>query len=182
MEEQTESSCEWFLTYLSVKETACMLGVSQRSVHGYITKGKLYGRRIDGLIRIEAEEVYAFKGTAPGRMRVSPPCWRVPPLKNLSYLTAITVRVQPGQGELLARRLDEFRAMQNHRLPGTAARSIVRSQHDPNEITILLTWRSQIMPSPDERTASLTALSDDLADVLDWATASVKEGQTLLHA
>ena|SRR5258707_1609229 len=98
MKEQTESSREWFPTYLSVKEAACILGVSERSVYGYIAQGKLYGRRIDDLIRIEAKDVYAFKGTAPGRMRVSPPRWRVPPLKNLSYLTTITVRVQQGQG------------------------------------------------------------------------------------
>jgi hypothetical protein len=38
------------------------------------------------------------------------------------------------------------------------------------------------MPPEQEREAALTALTIDLADVLDWQTAQMKEGKVLLHA
>ncbi|HEX7734609.1 MAG TPA: hypothetical protein VF458_07095, partial [Ktedonobacteraceae bacterium] len=61
-------------------------------------------------------------------------------------------------------------------------RYILRSQYDPDEITIILVWRSAIMPPAEDREASLAALYADLADVLNWETASLKEGRVLMHA
>lgn len=168
--------------YLSVREAAGIIGVSERSVYGYIEAGKLPGARIGNIIVVEAEPVYNYQRMPPGRLRVRPPSWHIPPLKNSQYLTTIRVRVRPGQSSALDQKLAEIRAARKHLLPGTTARYIGRSQLDPNEMVIILVWRSATMPAEEERVAALAALQADLAEVLAWETATEKEGQVLLHA
>ncbi|HEY0753544.1 MAG TPA: helix-turn-helix domain-containing protein [Ktedonobacteraceae bacterium] len=177
-----ETSSEQLPVYLSVREAARVLGVSERSVYGYIETGKLPGARLGNVIVVTADAVYTYQRRAPGRVRTTTPPWRRPPLQNLEYLTTITVRVYPGQDEMLERKLHDIHSTNKHRLPGTAARYIVRNEHDPEEIDIILIWRSVVMPPAEMREASLTSLYSDLAEVLDWGTASLKEGRVLLHA
>src|SRR5262249_30195543 len=97
-------------------------------------------------------------------------------------LTVITVRQRPGQGEPLERRLAEIRQGNLHHLRGTAARYVMRNQGVPDELVIVLAWRFCMVPPEEERGAALVALRADLADVLDWETAVIQEGETLLHA
>lgn len=179
---RVEAPLERIPGYLSVKEAARIMGVSERSVYGYIEAGKLPGARIGNIIVVIADYVYTYERKAPGRTRTSIPRWHIPPQKNLQYLTTITVRVRPGCGELLESKLAKMRAENQHRLPGTAARYIVRNQGDPEEIDIILVWRSVIMPPAEQREASLAAFYAYLDEVLDWQTATRKEGQVLLHA
>ena len=94
----------------------------------------------------------------------------------------ITVRQRTGQDERLHHLLDEMRRTNRHSLPGTAARYIVRNQADPDEIELVLFWRGAILPTSEQRASALAALAADLAEVLDWEHATVKEGQVLLHA
>ncbi len=155
---QPQFSWDHFVDYLSVQEAARILGVSARSVYGYIAKGKLPATRMGERILVKAQDISVFERSAPGRARTDIPLWHVPPLRNLQYLTTITVRVLPGQGELLERRLYD------------------------GEIAILLFWRSLVLPPTDERADSIADLAADLADVLDWQTASLREGLVLLHA
>lgn len=168
--------------YLSVREAASIMGVSERSVYGYIEAGKLPGARIGNIIVVISEYVYTYERRAPGRTRTTTPPWHMPPLKNLQYLTTITARMYPGQGELLEHKLHEMRVANKHRLLGTAARYIARNQSDPEEIEIVLVWRSVVMPPPEVREASLAAFYADLADVINWETATRTEGQVLMHA
>ena len=168
--------------YLTVREAARIMGVSERSVYGYVQTGKLSGKRIDKIIVVVAESVETYERRAPGRIRVTTPSWHIPPLNNLQFVTRITARLRPGQGDLLERRLSEIRASRKHCLFGTAARYIVRDEQDPGEIEIVLVWRSVIMPSLDERESALAAFYNDLADIIDCETASRKEGRVLLHA
>ena len=168
--------------YLSVREAASIMGVSERSVYGYIEAGKLPGARIGNIIVVIAEYVYTYERRAPGRMRTTTPPWHMPPQKNLQYLTTITARMYPGQGALLERKLHAMRVESKHRLPGTAARFIARNQNDPEEIKIVLIWRSVVMPPSEVREASLAAFYADFADVINWETATRTEGQVLIHA
>lgn len=177
-----EVSNDPFPTYLSVREAARILGVSDRSVYGYVESGKLPGARFGSMVVVIGEALATFQRRAPGRTRLSTPRWRRPPLQNSEYLTTITVRVYPGQHEELERRLSEIRADRKHGLPGTAARYIVRNQYDLDEIAIILVWRSANMPPAEVREDSLTALYADLSDVLNWETASLKESRVLMHA
>ena len=176
------SSLERVPGYLSVREAARIIGVSERSVYGYIEDGKLPGARVGNIIVVIAEYVYSYERRAPGRMRTTTPPWHMPPLQNLQYLTTITVRIRPGQGELLEQKLYEMRVEHKHRLLGTAARYIARNQSDPDEIEIVLVWRSVVMPPSEVRETALAAFYAELAEVLDWETASRTEGRVLMHA
>jgi excisionase family DNA binding protein len=168
--------------YLSVKETARLLGVSERTIYGYIENGRLPASRIGCLTVIDAETARTFQRQAPGRKRTRIPAWHVPPGNNLLSLTYITVRQRPGQGERLREKLQEMRAQGLHLMPGTSARYIARNQQDPEEMYIVLLWRAALRPSDEQRTQALAALAADLADFLDWEHARVQEKQVLVHA
>ena len=179
---EPESSCECLPGYLTVREAARIIGVSERSVYGYVHAGKLAGARVGHTIVVSADEARAYQRRAPGRLRTTAPPWHRPPLQNLQYLTLIRVRVRPGQDESLAHKLHEIRVANKHLLPGTAARYIARDPHNPDKLLIVLVWRRVFMPSNEEREAALAALSADLADVLAWETAARTESRVLLHA
>jgi len=97
-------------------------------------------------------------------------------------VTMIKVGVRPGGDALLDEKLSEFRSRQKHRIAGTSARYIGRSQCDPGQIDILLFWRKVAMPSDQVQKASLCAFYADLAEVMEWETAQVEEIRVLLHA
>jgi excisionase family DNA binding protein len=168
--------------YLSVKETAQLIGVSERTIYGYVEAGKLPASRIGTLTVIDSESAHRYQRRAPGRMRIRVPAWHVPPENNQLVLTTITVRLRPGQGERLMERLRELRVKGRHLLPGTAARYIARSQEDADDLQIVLLWRGALLPSEDQRTQALAALAADFADLLDWEQATVQERPVLLHA
>jgi excisionase family DNA binding protein len=168
--------------YLSVKEAAQLIGVSERTIYGYIEAGKLPASRIGTLIVIDAQSARRYQRQAPGRTRSHVPVWHVPPEHNQLVLTTISVRQRPGRGEQLIERLRELRVKGRHLLPGTAARYIARSQEDADDLQIVLLWRGALLAGEDQRKQALAALAADLADLLDWEQATVQEQQVLLHA
>lgn len=168
--------------YLSVKEAAQLLGVSERTVYGYVESGKLPGARVGSIIVVEMESVCKYQRRAPGRLRTKMPVWRVPPKQNLQYLTSIAVQLRQGQSKRFEQKLREMRTAGKHLLPGTSARYIVRDQENPEEVLIVLVWRSVMMPPAEEREAALAALRADLTEILAWETAVYTEGQVILHA
>ncbi len=167
---------------LSVQETARVLGVSARSVYGYLTRGKLSKVRIEGLMMLPEAEVLAFERGAPGRPREEAPFWHLPPQKNPLSITTITVQARPGCDELLEGRLAEFRTESKHCLAGTTARYVGRNLEKLAEVVIVLLWRSVGLPAQEQREMALAALRADLADVCDWTTALVDEGLVALYA
>lgn len=175
------SECPHVPGYLSVKEAANLIGVSERTVYGYIETGKLPSAHIGSMTVVDAASAHSFQRRAPGRLRTHTPPWHMPPKSNQLALTHVTVRLRPGQEEGLAKKLQEFRTEGRHLLEGTAARYIARSQRDPNELQITLVWRSAIMPPDNEREAALAALREDLAEVLAWESAWFEESQVMLH-
>jgi excisionase family DNA binding protein len=179
---ETVTSLPHLPGYLSVKEAARLLGVSERSVYGYIESGKIPAARIGHLLVVPAEQVSAYQRKAPGRLRTNTPVWHVPPLNNLQYLTSITVKIRQGQGAQLEQKLNEIRVSGKHLLPCTAARYIVRSRDKPDEVEIVLIWRSAIMPPTDKREAALAALRADLIEILAWETSIYRESQVIMHA
>jgi excisionase family DNA binding protein len=168
--------------YLSVKEAARLIGVSERTIYGYVETGKLPAARIGSMMVVDAASARGYRRRAPGRLRTRIPPWHIPPEHNLQYLTSITVRLRPGQGGRLTEKLLEIRTEGRHLLPGTAARYIVRSRDCPDEVQIVLVWRGAIMPAEEERETALAALRDDLAEVIAWETAFYKESQVVMHA
>jgi excisionase family DNA binding protein len=169
-------------SYLSIHEAARRLGVTARSIYGYIESGKLPATPIEGLLMVEEEAVQRFRRRAPGRLRVKPPRWRKTPEMNQMRQTRLTVRLYPGAEHALAAKLEEMQAERTHCFPGTSARYIVQSHNDPAEVEITLFWRGAVTPSEQEREMALEALRAELAELLDWEHAQVSEGQVLLHA
>ncbi len=167
---------------LSINEAAQELGVSPRSVYGYLEQGKLTRVYVEGVSMLLADEVAGFRRRAPGRVRTVAPRWRKPPENNPMYLTTIRVRVQAGKEKLLEEIIEAFRVAGRHRLAGTSARYIGYLENDPATVIMLLLWRGASLPSEEVRQQALEAFSAELSQALDWSTAEIVERQVLLHA
>src|SRR5258708_10459918 len=63
--------------YVSIKEAADMLGVSDKRVYQYVRAGRLPAQRIGHLLILPIEEVKHFKPSPTGRVRTRAPSWRV---------------------------------------------------------------------------------------------------------
>src|SRR6266480_78309 len=167
--------------YVSIKEAAKMLGVSDKRVYAYIEDGRLPGVRAAHVIMIPIEEVKKFKPKISGRPRKNTPAWRTSPEDNKLLTTSIFVSVPADQRERLQRRLEELRQEGEHVFPGTIARYIIWSKTHPGTLEILLIWRSTTMSEESERAEALDQFQRALADVLDWKGARYDQGQILLH-
>lgn len=167
--------------YLSIREAAQRLGVSQRSVYGYIASGKLPGERIGQRMVVRRETVETYQRPAVGRPRTRTPLWRVSVATNVQYLLSISVRLRPGQEQPFQQKLAEIRLQRHHPIPGTVARYISRASSVPEAIRIVLVWRQRLMPPEEERQAALAALRADLSEMLDWETATSFEGVVALN-
>lgn len=167
--------------YMTVKDVAEELGISERMVHTYIQDGRLPGYKMGRLTIVKEEDFHLFQRSKKGRPRTRLPIWRKSVGDNVQYLTLIAVHLRPGQEKTLDQKLEEVRADAKHLLPGTVARYIARSEKKPEDVQIVLVWRSTVMPPEEEREAALAALRADLADVLDWETAWSEYGKVLMH-
>jgi excisionase family DNA binding protein len=168
--------------FITVKEASLMMGISTRSVYGYIEAGKLPAYRIGKMFVVEAEHVRSYQRQAVGRPRERVPPWHIPPMMNTQHLTSITVSLREGQDELFVQKMLEIRAERKHHLPGTAARYIARSHVQPEHVLIIFVWRETFLPPEEVRRAALAELCADLSDIVDWDTASLQEGQVVLTA
>src|SRR5712691_2896659 len=167
--------------YVSIKEAAKMLGVSDKRVYAYIEDGRLPAVRVAHVIMIPIQEIKKFKPKISGRPRKNTPAWRTSPEDNMLLTTSIFVTVPANQRERLQRRLEELREEGEHVFPGTTARYIIWSKTRPGALEILLIWRSTTMPEEADRAETLVKFQQVLADVLDWESAQYDEGQILLH-
>ena len=167
--------------YVSIKEAAKMLGVSDKRVYAYIEDGRLPAVRAAHVIMIPIEEVKKFKPKISGRPRKSTPTWRTSPEENMLLSTSIFVPVRVDQQGKLLQRLEELKQEGEYLFPGTVARYILLSKTHPGNIEVLLIWRSSLMPDEVTRRQELDNFRQALADVLDWTNAKYDEGQALFH-
>ena len=167
--------------YVSIKEAAKMLGVSDKRVYAYIEDGRLPAVRSAHVIMIPIEEVKKFKPKISGRPSKNTPAWRTSPEDNMLLTTSIFVPGQADQREMVQQRLEELKQEGESIFPWTIARYIIWSKTHPGALEILLIWRSTTMPKEAERAEALDQFRQALADVLDWESAKYHEGQVLLH-
>jgi excisionase family DNA binding protein len=167
--------------YMTVREVADELDISERMVHTYIQDGRLPGYKMGRMTIVKEEDFRLFQRSKKGRPRTRLPIWRKSVGDNFQYLTLMTVHIRPGQGEILDQKLEEMRVDERHLLPGTVARYIARNEEKPDEVQIVLIWRSTVMPPKAEREAALAALRAELAEILDWGTAWSESGRVLMH-
>lgn len=167
--------------YLTVKEAARLLGVSERSVYGYRENHRLPFTRQGTLLVIETAAVRGVQRQATGRPRVRHPEWHRSSSENGQVLTRVSVRVRAGQRQALEHRLEEISVSNRHLLPGTIARSMAWEPTTPQRVSLVFIWRKGAMPSEEERIASLAALWEDLDDLRDWESVDRQEGEIVLH-
>jgi excisionase family DNA binding protein len=167
--------------YVSIKEAAKMLGVSDKRVYAYIEDGRLPAVRAAHVIMIPVEEVKKFQPKITGRPRKNTPAWRTSPEDNKLLTISIRVRVKPEQYKNLQQQLEQIKQPEELIFPGTIARYIVSSKLHPGNIEIILIWRSATIPSETAREQALDEFKRVLASVLDWDSAQYDLGEVILH-
>lgn len=167
--------------YVSIKDAAKILGVSDKRVYAYIEDGRLPAVRAAHVIMISLEEVKKFKPKLAGRPRKNTPLWRTSPSDNIQFTTLISVQMQTGQQAQFLQRLQTFKDNQEHTFPGTVARYIIGNTIHPTSIAILLIWRNTALPDTTVREQALAGFQQALEDVLDWNTAQYSDGEVLMH-
>ena len=88
--------------YISIKEAAKLLGVSDKRVYEYVDEGRLPSTWAADVIMIPLNEVKKFKRRGSGRPRTSVPSWRISSGENIQFVTSIAVQIRPGQQQALS--------------------------------------------------------------------------------
>ncbi len=167
--------------YVSIKDAAKMLGISDKRVYEYVDEGRLPSMWAADVIMIPLEEIKKFKRRSSGRPRKSIPTWRISSGDNAQYMTSIIVQVRSGRQDALLQKLEEIRKGGQHIFPGSVARFVVESETVPGQVEIALIWRNTVMPDEVERGKALESFRHSLNDVLDWSTAHYNNGKVLMH-
>lgn len=157
--------------YVSIKEAAQILGISDKRVYEYVDDGRLTSMWAADVIMIPLGEVQSFRRKSSGRPRKTVPVWRVSSGDNALITT--TIRVQIRNFDAFMQRLESLR---QHTFPGTVARYITECT---DHLHIILIWKASIMP--DETEHMLNAFRQDTSDVLDWKTAQYEQSNVLMH-
>lgn len=165
---------------MTVQQVAAKLEISDRMVRVYILDGRLPAHKLGKVTAIRVEDFEAFRRAKKGRPRTRVPVWRKSVGDNLQYVTFIQATLKAGQSKKLAKRLEEFRAKEMYQLPGTVGRFIACGMENPDEVQIMLLWRSTVMPEESVRKEAIQALKDELSDLMDWSPSDIYS-KVLLH-
>ncbi len=167
--------------YVSIKQAAAMLGITDKRVYRYIDIGRLPAYKSGGAFLLSVEDVKQFKLHPPGRTRTGPPLWRVPNLRSTILATDIYVQLRPGQQERLVEKLKAIQMADRHTFPGTIARYVVKGDAELMTIHIFFVWKDIEIPLEVTNHRDLVAFKEELADVLDWETAQYKTNEVIIH-
>jgi excisionase family DNA binding protein len=167
--------------YVSVKEAASLLGISDKRVYQYVMAGRLSAQRVGHILILPVEEVKRFKPGPSGRTRAKAPSWRTYRSRGALLATDIRVQVRTGQQGKLIEKLEALQKADRHTFPGTVARYVIKGGEELADVHILLLWKDTEMPDEETRLHDLAALKDELADVLDWRDAQESTNEVLLH-
>src|SRR5947207_2633950 len=151
--------------YVSVKEAAELLGISDKRVYQYVMAGRLPAQRVGHILILPVEEVKRFKLGPSGRTRTKAPSWRTYRSRGTLLATEIRVQVRSGQQSKLVEKLKALQKADRHTFPGTVARYVIKGGEALAEIHLVLLWKDTEMPTDETRLQDLAALKDELADV-----------------
>ncbi len=167
--------------YVSIKQAARMLGISDKAVYRYIELGRLEAVRSVNSFLVPEEAVNRFKLNPPGRVRTRSPAWRTYNSRSTLLTTEIRVSVRPGQQKNLVEKLETIRKEKRHTFPGTIERYLIKDDESFTTVKLWLIWKDTEMPDKEIRKQHLEAFKADLADVLDWDTVQDSSGEALLY-
>jgi len=167
--------------YVSIKQAAQMLGISDKAVYRYIELGRLEAVRSVNSFLVPEEAVNRFKLNPPGRVRTNSPAWRKYNPRSKLLTTELRISVRPGQQQRLVEKLETMRKEKRHTFPGTIERYLIKEDEDFTKVKLWLIWKDTEMPDKEMRSQHLEAFKADLADVLDWETVQDSSGEALLY-
>ena len=167
--------------YVSIKEAADILGVSDKRVYQYVRAGRLHAQRIGHILILPTDEVKRFKPSPSGRVRTKAPPWRAYRSRGTLLVTDIRIPVRPDQQSKLIERLKTIQKLERHTFPGTVARYVIKSDETLTAVQILLIWKSTEMPDEATRKKGLTLFQEELADVLVWEMAQYSTHEAIIH-
>ncbi len=137
--------------YVSIKQAAEMLGITDKRVYRYIDLGRLPAYKSGGVFLLAEEDVRQFK------------------------------LMRAGQQDRLAEKLKEIQQANRHTFPGTIARYIIKGNPDLTSVHLILAWKDTEMPDEFTREQNLKALQEELSDVLIWEQAQYSTNEALIH-
>lgn len=167
--------------YISIKQAADMLGITDKRVYRYIDIGRLPAFKSGGVFLLSREDVQHFKLNPPGRTRNVPPSWRVYNARSRILTTEINVAVRAGQQEKLLAKLKEIQETNRHTLPGTIARYIVKGNPELTTVHFFLVWKDTETPVEPESQQHFKALEEDLGEVLEWEHAQYATNDAIIY-
>jgi excisionase family DNA binding protein len=167
--------------YVSIKEAADLLDVSDKRVYQYIRAGRLPAQRVGHILILPIEAVRQFKPSPSGRVRTKAPSWRTYRSRGTVLVTDIRVPVRAGQQAALVKKLRTIQKLDELTFPGTVARYVVKSDESLAALQILLIWKSTEMPDEAARKHDLALFQEQLADVLEWERAQYTTNEAIIH-
>jgi excisionase family DNA binding protein len=167
--------------YVSIKQAAQILGITDKRVYRYVEIGRLPAFKASGVFLLAEEDVKQFKLNPPGRIRSSPPRWRVYSSRSKVLATEIQVRVRVGKQAELLEKVNAIQQANRHTFPGTIARYLITGDEALSSVHFVLIWKDTEMPDETTRQHDLEALQEELAEVIDWETARYSTNETLLY-
>jgi excisionase family DNA binding protein len=168
--------------YVSVKEAAEILNVTDKMVYLYIEQKRLPAVRASNVLLIAVDELEKFQQRSVGRPRTKTPPWRISSGDNALFVTSINVQIRENQQVDFTKKLREIRQSALHDFLGTVSRYIIQYQSSPDRIEILLIWKTSVAPDQETRQQALEAFRQALDDVVDWTTARYDDGTVFMHA
>ncbi len=167
--------------YVSIKEAAKLLGISEPRMYGYVRKKRIPSRRFNNTIAINPEDIEHFKLNPPGRSYKKAPDWRTYNTRSKLLGTDIQVQVRAGQQEAFIKKMKSIYKEQHYTFTGTIARYVLKDRTAPDTVSIWLVWKDNEMPDEAARQQELEAFKAELADVLDWETARYSEKEGIIY-
>jgi len=167
--------------YVSIKEAAELLRVSDKRVYQYIMTGRLSAQRVGNILILPLEEVKQFKPSPSGRVRTKAPSWRSYKSGGTLLVTQIHVQIRAGQQDALIWKLKSIQKENLYSFPGTVGRYVLQGNASSTSVHILLIWKDTEMPDEASRQRDFTLFQEALIDVLDWETAESLCTEAIIH-
>lgn len=167
--------------HVPVKEAAAILGLSEERVLQHIRARHLPSRKVDGRYMIPAQAVEEFQRKPHGRVRTTPPPWRVYRAGARIHSMQIEVKLLPGRAQAFQEKLQATLQQQQHLFPGTMQRYISADEQSPENITILLIWKDTELTDESVLQRDFEAFKSEFADLLDWQRARIVVKRAIIH-
>ena len=125
-------------------------------------------------------ETFVHKRIPAGRKRMEAAAWHRYGSGIRVYDLVIQVQVRAGQTKAFRQQLQAWSEEHERAFDGSMTRIVRYDEKIPEQVMIILVWKSNEMPSEEIRQQQLDTFQHDFADLLDWDNAQITYGRVLL--